>query len=88
MAFYSAVHAVSAYFWERYNKKHSGHVGRRADMVKESDLDPIMDAYDELYQWSRDARYAARPKITSRDAADALDDAAIILRHVRGLLGV
>ena len=85
-AFYSAVHLVNAYLWEKGKKAPSDHRARRSLMAQDSALDPISDAYDELADWAWTARYSRQPRFTTTQAQQALDDVYEIDRLIRQLL--
>lgn len=82
--FYSAVHYVTAYFYERDGASPTNHVERSAVMARKSELAPIVDAYNDLSDWSRTARYNALPRLDHRiqPAFDRLDDIAATIKQV------
>lgn len=84
--FYSAVHYVIAYFWERHGRSHKRHEDRRRDMEKEPELASILDAYDEPYDWSRDARYISTPRFDPLDLQQARDDGELIATTITQLI--
>lgn len=80
--FYSAVHYVTAYFFEKDGSSPTNHIERSALMAKKPELDPIIDAYNDLSDWSRTARYNSSPRLDHRiqPAFDRLDDIASTIK--------
>lgn len=83
--FYSAVHYVTAYFFEMLNRSPITQVERRMLMEQTVDLTPIIDAYNQLSVWSRTARYEATPQL-DRLVQPAFDNLYDIATTIEGLL--
>lgn len=86
--FYSAVHYVTAYFYERDGASPTSHVERSALLARKPEFDPIIDAYNDLSDWSRTARYNALPRLDHRiqPAFDRLDDIAATIRQLLNVI--
>jgi hypothetical protein len=83
--FYSAVHYVTAYFFETLNRSPITHFERRILMEQTADLAPIVEAYNDLSDWSRTGRYGATPQL-DRFVQPAFDNLNDIAATIEGLL--
>jgi hypothetical protein len=84
--FYSAVHYVTAYFFEFYGHNFTTHVERRRQMERDDNLYPIIDAYADLEAWSRVARYDANPSFSDARIQEAFDHLHHIATEIKRLL--
>lgn len=73
-AFYSAVHYVNAYLWEKQRFAPPNHPSREQQIYADPKLSRIAVHYDLLKDWALQARYDPLAKITETDAQQAIDD--------------
>jgi HEPN domain len=71
-AFYSAVHYVNAYLWEKLRHEPSNHEGRANMVNRVSDLRSAARSYRRLQSLAYQARYAPEFSISPSDAVDAV----------------
>ena len=74
VAFYSAVHYVNAYLWEKYRFSPPNHAAREQRIYADSTLARIAISYDMLKDWGMQARYDPVAQITDADAQQAIDE--------------
>ena len=72
-AFYSAVHCVNAYFWEKKGFDLGAHQNRKAEVQTNPALTPAAAAYLRLDGLAYKARYAATFRISAQDVQDLLN---------------
>jgi HEPN domain-containing protein len=87
VAFYSAVRCINAYLAFQEMTIPRTHAQRSRAMQQVNELLSIVDAYTQLENWSRDARYTLPYTAFNIEyAQSAIDSADMIREHVRGLL--
>jgi hypothetical protein len=74
VAFYSAVHYVNAYLWEKYHFSPPNHAAREQRIYADPTLARIAVSYDTLKDWGMQARYDPVAQITDADAQHAIDE--------------
>ncbi len=87
IAFYSAVHYLNAYLWERDNRYDPGnHKNRGAKVRTLPDLQPIRRQYRRLNGLAYDVRYVETYRLNRATAQSALTDLRDIEVQIRPLL--
>ena len=72
MLFYSAVHYVNAYLWERYHVKPANHAERTYGVHQDSAINACEDEYDRLRDQGFVARYDERAGVSENEARNLL----------------
>ncbi|HYI15020.1 MAG TPA: hypothetical protein VEX37_06495 [Thermomicrobiales bacterium] len=78
IAFYSAVHFINAYLWERQQIEPANHAERSRFVLFVREFRPIQDAYRSLRDIAYACRYSPQYRLT-------LDDVDICLTNLRAV---
>lgn len=88
VAFYAAVHYLSAYFWEKQGIEVSSHRQRGRLMRSVEPLETIRTNYERLYFRSLEARYRPRATFSNADVQTLVErDLELIYEYVTDALG-
>jgi hypothetical protein len=87
ISFYSAVHYVNAYLWERGRFAPRNHTEREQYLYADRRLSRTALSYDALRDRGFQARYDPRSRIAADDAQQAMDELHTIAVLVRRELG-
>lgn len=82
--FYAALHYVNAYFASQGSSVPQSHRDRNFLVAKNSNLRPVAGDYDDLYYWSRQARYTSARLPNANDLYDV--DLVRLRRHISRLI--
>lgn len=81
VAFYSAVHYVNAYFWEKLRWDPGGHDARAQQVARSADLRRAAPAYDRLADKGFHARHTPTFRVTDADAQNLVGTDLEAVRH-------
>jgi len=87
VAFYSAVHYINAYLWERQQIEPANHAERSRFVLFVRDLRPIQDVYRSLRDTAYVCRYSPQYRLTLDDVDVRLNDLRAVQRLIESLLG-
>ena len=87
--FYSAVHYVNAYLWERYHKVPRDHSERSWGVQQDAGINACLTSYDFLKDAGYKARYDETYRLSEQDARTRPDeDLREVEATILGILGL